>query len=60
VTIEVAERRIEAAKLCGADAVIDPSREDAEKRALEMTDGQGFDLVMECVGQPARCSWQES
>jgi (R,R)-butanediol dehydrogenase / meso-butanediol dehydrogenase / diacetyl reductase len=53
VTIEVAERRIEAAKLCGADAVIDPSREDPEKRALEMTDGQGFDLVMECVGQPA-------
>src|SRR5689334_391398 len=53
VAIEVAERRIEAAKLCGADAVIDPTREDPEKRALEMTDGAGFDLVMECAGQPA-------
>lgn len=52
VAIEIAERRIEAAKLCGADAVIDPAREDPEKRALEMTDGKGFDLVMECVGQP--------
>ena len=52
VAIEMAERRIEAAKLCGADAVIDPSREDPEKRALEMTNGQGFDLVMECAGQP--------
>jgi (R,R)-butanediol dehydrogenase / meso-butanediol dehydrogenase / diacetyl reductase len=49
----MAERRIEAAKQCGADAVIDPTREDAEKRALEITDGQGFDLVMECAGQPA-------
>ena len=51
--IEVAEGRIAAAKLCGADAVIDPAREDPEKRALEITDGEGFDLVMECAGQPA-------
>ena len=53
VAIEVAERRIEAAKLCGADAVIDPTREDPEKRALEITGGEGFDMVMECAGQPA-------
>ena len=53
IAIEMAERRIEAAKLCGADAVIDPTREDPEKRALEITDGEGFDLVMECAGQPA-------
>jgi len=53
VALEVAERRIEAARLCGADAVIDPSREDAEKRTRELTDGQGFDVVVECAGQPA-------
>ncbi|HVP49271.1 MAG TPA: 2,3-butanediol dehydrogenase [Bryobacteraceae bacterium] len=53
VAIEMAERRIEAAKQCGADDVIDPAREDPEKRALDMTGGQGFDLVMECAGQPA-------
>lgn len=53
VAIEVAERRIEAARNCGADAVINPAREDAEKRARELTDGQGFDLVLECAGQPA-------
>ena len=53
VAIETAERRIEAAKLSGADAVIDPTREDPEKRALEITGGDGFDLVMECAGQPA-------
>lgn len=48
--IEVAEGRIEAAKRCGADAIINPSREDPENRALEMTDGRGFDVVMECAG----------
>ena len=53
VAIEMAQRRIEAAKLCGADDVIDPTRDDPEKRALEITEGQGFDLVMECAGQPA-------
>jgi (R,R)-butanediol dehydrogenase/meso-butanediol dehydrogenase/diacetyl reductase len=53
VALEVAERRIEAAKRCGADVVIDPSREDAEKRAREITNGQGFDVVFECAGQPA-------
>ena len=53
VAIEVAEWRIAAAKLCGADAVIDPTREDPEKRALEITGGEGFDMVMECAGQPA-------
>jgi (R,R)-butanediol dehydrogenase / meso-butanediol dehydrogenase / diacetyl reductase len=53
VAIEMAERRIEAAQLCGADAVINPLSEDPEKRAREITEGQGFDLVMECAGQPA-------
>ena len=52
IAIEMAERRIEAANQCGADAVINPKREDVEKRALEITGGEGFDLVMECAGQP--------
>ena len=53
VAIEMAERRIEAARQCGANHVINPKREDAEKRALELTGGQGFDVVVECAGQPA-------
>jgi (R,R)-butanediol dehydrogenase/meso-butanediol dehydrogenase/diacetyl reductase len=53
VAVEMAERRIEAAKQCGADAVINPMREDPEKRALDITGGEGFDVVMECAGQPA-------
>ncbi len=53
VAFEIASRRQEAARLCGAEAVVNPAKEDAEKRGLEMTDGQGFDLVVECAGIPA-------
>jgi threonine dehydrogenase-like Zn-dependent dehydrogenase len=53
VALEVAERRIEAARHCGANAVINPAVQDALQATLEMTDGQGFDGVIECAGQPA-------
>jgi (R,R)-butanediol dehydrogenase/meso-butanediol dehydrogenase/diacetyl reductase len=52
VAFEVAEKRIEAARRCGANAVINPAAQDALSAALEITDGQGFDVVIECAGQP--------
>jgi (R,R)-butanediol dehydrogenase/meso-butanediol dehydrogenase/diacetyl reductase len=53
VAFEIASRRREAARLCGAEKVVNPATEDAEKRGLEVTGGQGFDLVVECAGIPA-------
>jgi (R,R)-butanediol dehydrogenase/meso-butanediol dehydrogenase/diacetyl reductase len=53
VVFETVERRIAAATACGADYVINPMREDAQKTALDITDGNGFDLVIECAGQPS-------
>jgi (R,R)-butanediol dehydrogenase/meso-butanediol dehydrogenase/diacetyl reductase len=53
VAFEVASLRREAARLCGAEEVVNPATEDAEKRGLELTGGQGFDLVVECAGIPA-------
>ena len=53
VAFEVAEKRIEAARMCGADAVVNPAVQDPERAAREMTDGDGFDVVIECAGQPA-------
>lgn len=53
VAVELVERRKDTAKLCGAADVIDPSKEDITKRALDTTEGEGFDVVIECVGQPA-------
>ena len=53
VSFEVAQRRQEAAMLCGAEVVVNPTTEDGEKRGYELTGGQGFDLVVECAGIPA-------
>jgi (R,R)-butanediol dehydrogenase/meso-butanediol dehydrogenase/diacetyl reductase len=53
VAFEVASLRQEAARLCGAQEVVNPAMEDAEKRGLALTGGQGFDLVVECAGIPA-------
>lgn len=53
VAIEIAERRVQAALTCGADAVINPAHEDLEKRVTELTNGQGFDVVIECAGLPS-------
>ncbi len=52
VAVEVAQRRKETARQLGAFDVIDPAQENPEKRALEITEGEGFDVVVECAGQP--------
>ncbi len=52
VAVEVAQRRKDTALKLGATDVIDPAKEDAEQRALELTAGEGFDVVVECAGQP--------
>lgn len=48
----VAAKRELALKL-GASYVIDPSNEDVVARAMEITDGQGYDVVYEASGAPA-------
>ena len=42
--------RLMLAKELGADVVVDVTAEDIEKRALEITHGEGFDVVYECAG----------
>src|SRR5687768_11109697 len=41
-------RRLEVAKALGADAVIDVQKDDALQRTLEITGGQGVDVVVDC------------
>lgn len=48
--VEQLENRNVIAKKLGADAIIDPSREDPTKRILDLTNGQGVDLVVEASG----------
>ena len=45
----IAERRDLALKY-GADHVVDPLAVDVKKAAMELTDGRGFDVVIDCSG----------
>jgi len=42
--------RLNAAKACGADLVVDSSKEDALKAVMEATSGLGADIIVECAG----------
>lgn len=49
---EVSERRIKIAEKMGADHVVNPLKVDIEKAVLELTSGQGSDVVIVAVGSP--------
>ncbi len=52
VVVGKSDRRLELAQHCGATSVIDSRRENPLERARELTGGDGFDVVVECGGQP--------
>ncbi len=45
--------RLAAAKLCGADPVIDAAKEDTLKAVMEATENLGVNTVVECAGNQA-------
>jgi len=53
VAIDLADSRLDAAKLFGADVVVNNSREDAAAIVAELTGGLGADVTIEAVGMPA-------
>jgi len=42
--------RLEAARACGADLVVDATKEDVLPAIMETTSGMGVDIVVECAG----------
>jgi len=50
VAVDIVDNRLEVAKECGATDVINSKKEDVLKIAGEMTGGEGFDVVFDCVG----------
>lgn len=53
VAIDMAPARLEAAKLFGADVVVNNTQEDPLAILRDLTDGLGADVAIEAVGVPA-------
>jgi alcohol dehydrogenase len=53
IAIDLADARLQAAKLFGADLMVNNGREDAVAYVRDLTDGLGADVVIEAVGVPA-------
>lgn len=52
VALDYVESRLEIARECGADIVMNPMKSDVLKMIREMTDGYGCDVYMEASGNP--------
>jgi threonine dehydrogenase-like Zn-dependent dehydrogenase len=53
IAVETNSERLALAKKFGADAVVDSSKQDAEKVLKELTRGEGVDLALDCTGVAA-------
>ncbi|MCS7131173.1 MAG: zinc-binding dehydrogenase [Hadesarchaea archaeon] len=57
IAVERVKQRLRMAKRMGADEIVDMrelrTQEERVKRVLELTDGVGADVVVECTGVPA-------
>ncbi len=53
VSIDLADARLEAAKLFGADVTVNNAGQDPEEVVRLLTDGLGADVAIEAVGVPA-------
>lgn len=52
VAVDVNEDRLAMARRVGADLTLNPAREDAVERVLELSDGYGCDRYIEATGHP--------
>jgi len=52
VAIDLADSRLEGARLFGADMTINNGRDDPTAAIMELTDGLGADVAVEAVGVP--------
>ena len=53
IAMDLADTRLEAAKIFGADLAVNNGREDPVAFVKELTDGLGVDVAIEAVGVPA-------
>ena len=53
VAVDLYDTRLQIAQTCGADIVLNPSREDVVDHVLKLTEGYGCDVYIEATGHPA-------
>ena len=53
IVLDMKDDRLQKAKEFGADVIINPGKEDAYKKVLELTDGYGCDIYIEATGHPS-------
>jgi alcohol dehydrogenase len=53
IAVDLADARLDAAKLFGADLMVNNGREDVVAYVRHLTDGLGADVAIEAVGVPA-------
>ena len=53
VALDMAQEKLELAKECGADVIINIGSEDAVAKVKDMTDGYGADVYLEGTGHPS-------
>lgn len=53
VALDMSDDKLELARKCGADVVINVGREDAVQLVKDMTDGYGADVYIEATGHPS-------
>ncbi|WXG44633.1 MAG: zinc-binding dehydrogenase [Promethearchaeati archaeon SRVP18_Atabeyarchaeia-1] len=52
IVSDLSAKRLESAKVLGADFIINAEKEDQIAKVKELTEGRGADVVIEAVGQP--------
>ena len=53
IALDMAPQKLELAKECGADIVINIASEDAVAQVIDVTDGYGADVYLEGTGHPS-------
>ncbi len=53
IASDISAYRLDMAKTMGADVTVDPSSQDLVAVVLEMTDGEGVDVLLEMSGAPS-------
>jgi threonine dehydrogenase-like Zn-dependent dehydrogenase len=53
IALDMAPQKLELAKECGADMVINIASEDAVAQVMDVTDGYGADVYLEGTGHPS-------